>query len=72
LFRDLSHLLPGQPGLRKRIADLALHDRPLDGIVSIGGCEIADQRRGRAADFDDTPLEQLDTRGALGHGRNIG
>jgi hypothetical protein len=34
--------------------------------------EIADQRRGRAADFDDTPLEQLDTRGTLGHGRNIG
>jgi hypothetical protein len=26
---------PGQPGLRKRIADLALHNRPLDGIVSI-------------------------------------
>jgi hypothetical protein len=55
--------------LRKRVADLALYDRPLDGIVSIGGCEIADQCRRRAPDFDDTPFEQLDTRGALGQAR---
>src|SRR3979409_1187597 len=30
---DLSHPLRGQPGLRKRVADLAFNDCPLDSIT---------------------------------------
>ena len=57
-----------EQAIKQAIADLALYDRPLDGIASIGAFEVADQSGGRGSELDDTPLEQLDTRGALGHG----
>jgi hypothetical protein len=56
LRSDLSHLLRGQPGLRKRVTDLALRDRLLDGIVGIGGFEISDDGGRRGFDPDNTPL----------------
>ena len=64
--------LCGQPGLRKRIADLALHDRQLDSIIGTSAFEVADQSGGCGFELDDAPLEQLDTRSTLGHAANIG
>jgi hypothetical protein len=55
-----------------RIADLALYDRPLDSIIGTGAFEVAGQSGGCGPELDDTPLEQLDTRGTLGHAQDIG
>jgi hypothetical protein len=41
--------------VRKRIADLALYERPLDSIIGDGAFEVADQSGGRGLELDATP-----------------
>ena len=68
---DLFHPLCGQPGLLLWIVDPVSGNGFFDGLLGVGGLHIADQSGGCGADARYTPLEQLLTRGTLGHAANI-
>jgi hypothetical protein len=63
---DLFHPLRG-PRLLLRIVDPVPGNGFFDGLLGVGRLHISDQSGGCGADARDTPLEQLATRGTLGH-----
>ena len=68
---DLFHPLWGQPGLLLRVVDPVPGNGFLGGFLGVGRLHISNQSGGCGADARYTPLEQLLTRGTLGHAANI-